>query len=89
MDWLKIGKGVPWGCILSHCLFNSYAEDIMWRAGLDEPQAAIKFPGRDINNFRYANDTTLMAETEEELQSLLVKVKEESENAGLWQHSEN
>ena len=83
MDWLKIGKGVHWGCILSHCLFKSYAEDIMWRAGLDEPQAAIKIPGRDINNFRYANDTTLMAESEEELKSLLMKVKEESKKVGL------
>ena len=83
MDWLKIGKGVHWGCILSHCLFKSYAEDIMWRAGLDEPQAAIKISGRNNNNLRYADDITLMAESEEELKSLLMKVKEESEKAGL------
>ena len=83
MDWFKIGKGVHWGCILSHYLFNSYAEDIMWSAGLDKSQAAIKIAGRDINNFRYANDTTLMAESEEELKSLSMKVKEESEKVGL------
>ena len=83
MDWFQIGKGVRQGCILSSCLFNFYAEYIMWNAGLDEAQAGIKIARRNINNLRYADDTTLMAESEEELKSLLMKVKEESEKAGL------
>ena len=70
-DWFKIGKGVRQGCILSPCLFNFYAEYIMQNAGLDEPQAGVKISRRNINNFRYADDTTLMAESEEELKSLL------------------
>ena len=82
-DWFKIGKGVHQGCILSLCLFNLYAEYIMRNAGLDEAQAGIKIAGRNINNLRYADDTTLMAESEEELKSLLMKVKEESEKVGL------
>ena len=82
MDWFQIRKGVHQGCILSPCLFNLYAEYIMWNARLDEAQAAIKIAGRNINNLRYADDTTLMAESEE-LKSLLMKVKEESEKAGL------
>ena len=76
-DWFQIGKGVRQGCILSPCLFNLYAEYIMRHAGLDEAQAGLKFAGRNINNRRYANDTTLMAESEEELKSLLMKVKGE------------
>ena len=82
-DWFQIGKGVCQGCILSPCLFNLYAEYIMRNAGLDEAQAGIKIAGRNINNLRYANDTTHMAESEEELKSLLMKVKEESEKVGL------
>ena len=82
-DWLQIGKGVHQGCILSPCLFNLYAGYIMRNAGLDEAQAGIKIAGRNINNLRYADDTTLMAESEEELKSLLMKVKEESEKIGL------
>ena len=82
-DWFQIGKGVRQGCILSPCLFNLYAEYIMRNAGLEETQAGIKIAGRNINNFRYADDTTLMAESEEELKSLLMKVKVESENVGL------
>ena len=82
-DWFQIGKGVCQGCILSPWLFNLYAEHIMGNAGLDESQAGIKLAGRNINNFRFADDTTLMAESEEELKSLLVKVKEESEKIGL------
>ena len=83
-DWFKIGKGVQQGRISVPCLFNLYyAEYIMWNAGLDESQAGIKTAKRNINNFRYANDTTLMAGNEEELKSLLMKVKEESEKAGL------
>ena len=78
----QIGKGVRQGCILSPCLFNLYAEYIMINAGLDEAQGGIKIAGRDINNHRYADDTTLMAESEE-LKSLLMKVKEESEKDGL------
>ena len=78
-DWFQIGKGVHQGCILSPCLFNSYAECIMRNAGLEEAQAEIKIAGRNINHLRYANGTTLMAESEEELKSLLMKVKEESE----------
>ena len=82
-DWFKIGKGVHQGCILSPCLFNLYAEYIMWNTRLDEAQAGIKTAGRNISNLRYADDTTLMAESEEELKSLLMKVKEGSEKAGL------
>ena len=82
-DWFQIGKGVHQGCILSPCLFNLYAEYIMRNAGLEEAQAGIKIAGRNINNLRYADDTTLMAESEEELKSLLMKVKEESEKVGL------
>ena len=78
-DWFQIGKGVRQGCILSPCLFKFYAEYIMRNAGLEEAQAGIKIAGRNINNLRYADDTTLMAESEEELKSLLMKVKEESE----------
>ena len=78
-----MGKGVGQGCILSPCLFNFYAEYIMTNAGLEEAQAGIKIAGRNLNNLRYADDTTLMAEIEEELKSLLMKVKEESENVGL------
>ena len=81
-DWLQIGKGVRQGCILSPCLFNFYAEYIMRNAGLEEAQAGTKIAGRNINNLRYADDTTLMAESEEELKSLLMKVKE-SEKIGL------
>ena len=77
------------GCLLSPCLFNLYAEDIMQNAGLDEAQAGIKIARRNINNLRYADDTTLMAESEEELKSLLMKVKEEREKVGLNQHSES
>ena len=83
MDWFQIGKGVCHGCILSLCLFNFYAEYITWNARLDEAQAGNKIAGRDINNLRYAYDTTLLAESEEELKSLLMKVKEESEKVGL------
>ena len=82
-DWFQIGKGVCQGCILSPCLFNFYAEYIMRNAGLEEAQAGIKIARRNINNLRYADDTTLMAESEEELKSLLMKVKEESEKVGL------
>ena len=82
-DWFQIGKGVCQGCILSPCLFNLYAEYIMRNSGLGEAQAAIKIAGRNINNLRYADDTTLMAESEEELKSFLMKVKEESEKVGL------
>ena len=78
-DWFQIGKGLRQGCILSPCLFNFYAEYIMRNAGLEEAQAGIKIAGRNINNLRYADDTTLMAESEEELKSLLMKVKEERE----------
>ena len=82
-DWFQIGKGVCQGCILSQCLFNFFAEYIMRNAGLEEAQAGIKIAGKNINNFRYADDTTLMAESEEELKILLMKVKEESEKVGL------
>ena len=82
-DWFQIGKGVRQGCILSPCLFNLYAEYIMRNAGMEEAQAGIKIAGRSINNLRYADDTTLTAEREEELKRLLMKVKEESGNAGL------
>ena len=83
MDWFQIGKGVRQGCISSPCLFNLYAEYILRNAGLDEAQAGIKISRRNIYNLRYGDDTTLMAENEEELKSLLMKVKEESEKAGL------
>ena len=82
-NWFQIGKGVHQGCILSPCLFNLYAEYIMRNTELDETQAGIKIAGRNINNLRYADDTTFMAESEEELKSLLMKVKEESEKVGL------
>ena len=83
MDWFQIGKGVCKVYILSPCLFNFYAEYIMRNARLDEAQAGIKIAGRNINNLRYRDDTTLMAESEEELKSLLIKVKVESEKVGL------
>ena len=82
-DWFQIGKGVGQGCVLSPCLFNLYAEYIMRNAGLQETQAGIKITRRNINYLRYADDTTLMAESEEEITSFLMKVKEESENVGL------
>ena len=82
-DWFQIGKGVREGCILSPCLLNFYAEYIMWDARLDEAQAGTKIAGRNINNLRYTDDTALMAESKMELKSLLMKVKEESEKAGL------
>ena len=82
-DWFQIGKRVRQGCILSSCLFNLYAEYIMRNTGLDEAQAGIKIAWRNINNLRYADDTTLMAENKGELKSLLIKVKEESEKVGL------
>ena len=81
-DWFQTGKGVRQDCILSPCLFNFYAEYTMRNAGQEEAQAGIKIAGRNINNLRYAHDTTLMAESEEELKSLLMKVKEESEKVG-------
>ena len=83
MDWFQIGKGGHQGCILSSCLFNFYAEYIMRNAGVEEAQAGIKIAGRNINNLRYADDTTLMAESEEELKSLLMNMKEESEKVGV------
>ena len=83
MGWFQIGKGVCQGCILSPCLFNLYAEYIIWNAKLDEAQAGIKIARRNINNLRYADDITLMAESEEELMSLLMKMKEKSEKTGL------
>ena len=82
-DWFQTGKAVSQGCILSPCLFNLYAEYIMRNAGLDEAQAGIKIAGRNINNLRYADDTTLMAESKEELKTFLMKVKEESEKVVL------
>ena len=82
-DWFQIGKGVHQGYILSPCLFNLYAEYIMWNAGLDEAQAGIKIARRNINSLGYADDITLMTESKEELKNLLVKVKEESKKAGL------
>ena len=82
-DWFQVGKGVRQGCILSPCLFNLYAEYIMWKAGLDEAPAGIKISRRNINNLRYADDTTLMAESKEELKNPLMKVKEENEKASL------
>ena len=96
MDWFQIGKWVCQGCISSPCLFNLYAEYIMWNARLDEAQAGIKIAGRNINNLRYADDTTLMAESEEELKSLLMKVREwknwlktqhsKNKDHGIWSH---
>ena len=83
MDWFQTGEGVHPGCILSRCLLNFYAEYITQNAGLDEAQAGMKIARRNINNLRYADDTTLTAESEEELKSLLIKVKEESEKVGL------
>ena len=88
-DWFQIGKGVCQGYMLSPCLFNLYAEYIMRKAGLEEAQAGIKIARRNISNLRYADDTTLMAESEEELKSLLVKVKEKSENVGLKLNIQN
>ena len=89
-DWFQIRKGVRQGCILSSCLFNLYAEYIMRNAGLEEAQAGIKFAWRNINNLRHADDSTLMADSEEELKSLLMKMKEESEKSWLKaQHSKN
>ena len=82
-NWSQVGKGVCQGCILSPCLFNLYAEYVMRNAGLEEAQAGIKIAGRNINSLRYADETTFMAESEEELKSLLMKVKEESEKVGL------
>ena len=82
-DWFQIGKGVCQGCILSSCLFNLYAEYIMSNARLDEAQAGIKIAGRNVNNLRYADDTTLMAESEGQLKSLLMQMKEESEKVGV------
>ena len=82
-DWFQIGKAVCQGCILSPCLFNLYGEYIMWNAGLDEAQAGNKISRRNVNNLRYADDTTLMAESKEELKSLLMKVNEENEKASL------
>ena len=89
IDWFKIGKGVRQDCILSHCLFNFYSEYIMWNAGLDEAQAGIKIAGRNISNLRYADDTTLMVEREEKLNSFLMNVKEEGEKVGLKPHIQN
>ena len=83
MDWFQIGKGVRRGCILSPCLFNLYAEYLKGNAEMDESQAELKTARRNINNLRYADDTTLMAESKEELKILLMKVKEESKKAGL------
>ena len=83
MDWFQIGKGVCQGCILSLCLFNLYAEYIIWNPRLDEAQAGIKIARRNVSNLRYADDTTLMAESEEELKNLLIKVKKENEKVGL------
>ena len=83
MDWFQIGKGVYQGCILSPCLFNFYAEYIMWNAGLHEAQAGNKISRRNVNNLRYADDTTLMAESKKVLKTLLKKVKEESQKVGL------
>ena len=83
-DWFQIGKGVRQGCILSPCLFNFYADSIMRNPGLEEAQAGIKIARRNIKNLRYADDTTLMAKSEEELKSLLMKVKEESEKVGIF-----
>ena len=86
MDWFQIGKGVRQGCILSPCLFNLYAEYIIQNTGLDEAQAGVKIAGRNINNLRYADDNNLMAESKEELKSLFMKMKGESEKADLKLH---
>ena len=83
MNWFQIGKGVHQGCILSPCLFNLYAENIMWNAELEEALDGIKIAGRNISNLRYAYDITLMAENKEELKSLLMKMKEENEKVGI------
>ena len=83
MDWFQIGKGLCQDCILSPCFFNVYAESIVWNAGLDEAQAGIKVARRNINNLRYVNENTVMVESKEELKSLLMKVKEESEKTDL------
>ena len=83
MDWFQIGKGEHQECILSPCLFSLYAEYILWYGGLDEAQAGIKIIGRNMNNLRYADDTTIMAESKEKLKSLLMKVKENSDKSGL------
>ena len=83
MDWFKTGKGIRHGYIVSPCLFNLHAEYIMRNARLDEAQSGIKIAGRNTNNLRYADDTTLMAESKEELKSILMQVREESEKAGL------
>ena len=88
-NWFQIGKGVRQGCKFSPCLFNFYAEYIMRNAGLEEAQAGIKIARRNVNNLRYADDTTIMAESEEELKSLLMKVKEESEKVGLKLNIQN
>ena len=89
-DWFQIRKGVRQGCISSPCLFNLYADYIMRNSGLEEAQAGSKIAGRNINNLRYSDDTTIMAESEEELKNLLMRVKEESEKVGLkLKHSEN
>ena len=89
MNWFKIGKGVHQGCILSPCLFNFYAENIMWNVGLDESWTGIKIVGRNVNNLIYADDTTLMAESEEKLKSLLMRIKEEWKTWLKTQHSKN
>ena len=89
LDCFQIGEGVWQGCLLSLCLFNFYAEYIMWKAGLDESQAGNKIAGRNTSNLKYADDTTLMSESEEELKSLLLRVKEESEKAGLKLNFQN
>ena len=89
MDWFQIGKAVLQGCILSPCLFNLYTKDIMRNARLDEAQAGIKTARRNINNLRYVDDITLMTESEEELKCLLMKVKQESEKAGLKLNIQN
>ena len=86
MDWFKTGKGIYQGCILSPCLFKLYSKDIMQNAGLDDSQGGIKTARRNINNLRYADDTTLMAESEEDLKRLLMQMKEESEKPGLKLH---
>ena len=89
MVWFKIGKGVCQGCIFSPCLFNFYAEYIMWNARWDEAQTGTKIARRNINNLRYEDDTTLMAESKEELKRLLMKVEEESKKSGLKLNSQN
>ena len=83
MDWFQTGNGVHQGCILSPCLFNLYTKYIIWNTGMDDSQAGIKIAGKNIDNLKYADDTTLMAESEEKLKSLLMRLKEESKKAGL------